>query len=160
MEVLGTVAATADLIGLSIRASKAAKDVVKSFINAPSELVELETKLDRLRASIQQVHSLTEGLCPTSASSGLLSNTGLFLPPEHREILSQGLQTSLGALQKIKSLCDAKQAVTGGKKPGSREDVKRRIRWATLDKRKASRILKEVELAEAKLNHILTVLGV
>lgn len=62
MEAIGATAAIADLLGLSIKASKAAKSLVQSIIHAPEELVELIAKLDRLHSRIRLLQNLSEVL--------------------------------------------------------------------------------------------------
>ncbi|KAI1140197.1 hypothetical protein F5Y05DRAFT_377519 [Hypoxylon sp. FL0543] len=142
MEALGTAAAFAQLLGLSIKTSKAAKSLVQSFANAPDELTRLAEKLDHLHARIEQLHRLGEELPAT----GLL----MLLPAEHQTILSSGLQTNFEALQLVQSLCSARS--------GTSQTVRVRLRWATLDKRRADQILGRVTTAESQLNIILAIL--
>lgn len=143
MEVIGTASALAHLLELSIKASKAAKSLVQSFLNAPEELVQLATKLDHLRSRIEQLHRLEEELP--------VSNSLVLLPPEHQTILSSGLQTNLDALQAIRSLCYTRS--------GASQTVQARLRWATLDKKRTDQILGRVAKAESQLNTVLVILG-
>ncbi|KAI4865861.1 hypothetical protein F4820DRAFT_457939 [Hypoxylon rubiginosum] len=144
MEVIGTASALAHLLELSIKASKAAKSLVQSFLNAPEELVQLATKLDHLRSRIEQLHRLEEELP--------VSNSLVLLPPEHQTILSSGLQTNLDALQAIRSLCYTRS--------GASQTVQARLRWATLDKKRTDQILGRVAKAESQLNTVLVILGI
>lgn len=161
------MSATADLLGLTIKASKAAKSLVHSFLNAPAELVDLEAKLALLRSSLEQIQSLSEDLASTSAPSRKSASHPspttdlLLLSSEHREMLSIGLKTSLEALQSIKSLVDTEEGGSGsGKRVTSLRDVRHRTRWALLDRRKAARIVKDVALAQSELGPMLSVLSV
>jgi hypothetical protein len=121
MEAIGTTAALAQLLGLSIQVSKAAKGLVQSFLNAPKELVQLTIKLDLLDSHIKQLHSLGNEL----SASDLL----MLLPPEHQKMLLKGLQTNFHTLQMIQSLCNSHL--------GKSQTVATRLRWAMLDKKKA-----------------------
>lgn len=143
MEVVGGAAALAELLGVSVKVCKAAKSLVRSFLNAPEELLHLTSKLDRLYLSIKQLHSLGEEL-PESASFVLL-------PPEHQTTLSGTLQANFEAIQTIQDLCDSHS--------GKARTVEKRLRWATFDKKKAGRILRKVAKAESDLNTVLTILG-
>jgi hypothetical protein len=94
MEAIGTATALVELLGLSIKVSKAANSPVKSFFfNAPKELVQLTVKLNRLYSCIEQFHGLGDKL-PASDSF-------MLLPPEHQEMLSASLQTKYEALRTI-----------------------------------------------------------
>ncbi|KAI0836756.1 hypothetical protein F5Y06DRAFT_273291 [Hypoxylon sp. FL0890] len=143
MEAIGTASALAELLGLSIKTSKAAKSLVQSFMNAPDELVRLAEKIDHLHLRIEQLHHLGEEL-PVSDSLVLL-------PPEHQTILSSGLQNNLDALQMVQSLCSARS--------GTSQTVRARLRWAALDKRRAEQILGKVATTESQLNSLLAILG-
>lgn len=165
MEVLGAVAATTELLGLTIKASKAAKSLVHSFRNAPTELIDLEAKLSLLRSSLEQMQSLSEDLASTSTpprTSGSHPTTSILLPSQHREMLQIGLKTSLEALQRLKSLRDAGEGdnMELEKRPASLRDVRHRTRWAVLDKRKAARILQDVALAQSEIDPMLSILSV
>jgi hypothetical protein len=144
MEAIGTVSVLTELLGLSIKVSGAAKSLVKSFLNAPKELVQLTIKLDHLHSRIEQLHNLGEEL-PASDSF-------MLLPPEHQTMLSTSLETNFQALQMIQSLCNSRS--------GKSQTVVTRLRWTMLDKKKASRILGKVAKAESELNTVLAILGV
>ncbi|KAL1872692.1 hypothetical protein Daus18300_004238 [Diaporthe australafricana] len=167
MEILGAVSASADLLALSIKASKAARGLAKSFLNAPTELVDLAEELERLRAKLEQ----TQGLCddiataPTSPSrSESFPTADTLLPPRHRQALHIALQKSLEALQNIQSLCNTEhdEDIHGniGKMPSSLQGVRHRIRWATINKRKASRVLEDVKLAQGGVVDVLHILSI
>jgi hypothetical protein len=144
MEAIGTTAALAQLLGFSIQVSKAARSLVQSFLNAPKELVELTSKLDLLHSHIKQLHSLGNEL----SGSDLLT----LLPPEYQTMLLMGIQTNFHMLQMIQSLCNSRL--------GKSQRIATRLRWATLDKKKAGRILGKVTKAESELNIVLAILGV
>lgn len=166
MEILGAVSASADLLKLSIKASKAAKGLVQSFLAAPTELVELATELERLQGKFEQMQGLCNGIttAPTSPSSSEAFPTAdTLLPPNHRQALYMALQKSLEALQKIQRLCNREhvEGIHGntGKMPASLQDVRHRIQWATINKRKASYILEDVKLAQGGVVDVLHILS-
>lgn len=166
MEILGAVSASADLLKLSIKASKAAKGLVQSFLAAPTELVELATELERLQAKLEQVQGLYDGIAtaPTSpCSSGSFPTADTLLPPKHRQALCMALQKSLEALQNIQRLCNREhvEGIHGnvGKMPASLQDVRHRIQWAAMNKRKAANILEDVKLAQGGVVDVLRILS-
>ncbi|KAK7750373.1 hypothetical protein SLS62_007672 [Diatrype stigma] len=148
MEAVGAAAAIAELSGLSLKAGKAAKGLVQSFRHAPAEIVELNSKLERLHALIQQIDMLCAEL-PAGTDSHML------LPPEHRLLLSLNLQRTLDSLTKIKGACAGAQPAEEGY-----SGLRDRLRWATLDKKKAQRFLQDVRLAESELDIMLQILAV
>lgn len=143
MEAIGTTAALAQLLGLSIQVGEVAKNLVQSFLNAPKELVQLNTKLGILHSHIKQLHSLGNEL----SASALI----MLFPPEHQTMLSTSLQTNLHMLHKIQSLCKSRT--------GKSQTITTRLRWAMLDKKKASRILGNVTKAESDLKTVLAIIG-
>jgi hypothetical protein len=144
MEPISTTAAVVQLLGLSIKVSKAAKSLGQSFLDAPKELVQLKVNLDLLHSRIEQLHDLSEGL-PASDST-------LLLPTEHHTMIATSLQTSFQALQKIQSLCNVRS--------GKSRTVTSRLQWAMVDKKKVDRIQKTVAKTETELNIVLAILGV
>ncbi|KAI0096329.1 hypothetical protein GGR51DRAFT_32419 [Nemania sp. FL0031] len=144
MEAIGTAAALTELLGLSIKVCKAAKSLVESFVHATNELVLLAAKLIHIQSRIEQLRLLGQDVGAT--------NSVLLLPSEHQAVLSAGLQTNLDALQAVQSLCDARL--------GDAETNRTRLRWATLDKKKANRILEKIAKAESDLSIMLAILGV
>lgn len=166
MEILGAVSASADLLKLSIKASKAAKGLVQSFLTAPKELVELATELERLHAKLEQIQALCDGIstAPTlPSSSESFPTEDTLLPPKHQQALYLALQKSLEALQSIQRLCnrDHVEGIHGntGKMPASLQDVRHRIQWAAINKRKASHILEDVKLAQGGVVDVLHILS-
>lgn len=166
MEILGAVSASADLLKLSIKASKAAKGLVQSFLAAPTELVELATELERLQAKLEQIQGLCDGIATapiSSSSSESFRTADTLLPPNHRQALYMALQKSLEALQSIQRLCNRKhvEGIYGntGKMSASVQDVRHRIQWAAINKRKASHILEGVKLAQGGVVDVLHILS-
>jgi hypothetical protein len=142
MDALSAAAAISELLSLSIKVSKAAKNFSQGFLNAPSELVELQSKLDRLQSRIEQLRDLGKRLP--------VSDSALLLPPEHQTLITTSLTSSLEALKSIGSLCDSHT--------GKSETVVTRLRWAVLDKKKAERVLGKVAMMEGELNSMLAIL--
>jgi hypothetical protein len=157
METLGAVSATADLLKLSIKASKPAKGLVQFFVRAPKQLVELGTELERLRAKVEQIQNLCDSIdgiapAPTSLSGPeSFSFADTLLPPHHRYPLHMALQKSLEALQNTQKLCNGQRLENLhwniGKTRATLQDSRYRLQWAAINKRKASRILEDVKLA-------------
>lgn len=143
MEAVGAASAIADLAGLAMKASIAAKHVVQSFINAPTELVHLSSKVDRMRALIDQIDEMNKSL-PITDNSVLLTL-------EHEEMLFLGFRKNFETLGRIQSLCGLSEA-------DSRR-AKVRFHWAVFDKKKATRILKESRILEMDLDIPLHILG-
>lgn len=144
MEAVGAAAAIAELSGLSLKAGKAAKNLVQSFRNAPAEIIDLHSKLERLHALIQQIDMLCAEIPGTDSH--------MLLPSEHRMLLSFSLQKTLDSLTNIKSTCGTQAEGSSG--------LRDRLRWATLDKKKAQRFLQDVRLAESELDIMLQILAV
>ncbi|KAI6090777.1 hypothetical protein F4821DRAFT_227843 [Hypoxylon rubiginosum] len=142
MEAIGATAAIADLLGLSIKASKAAKSLVQSIIHAPEELVELIAKLDRLHSRIRLLQNLSEVLS--------VSDSTILFPHEYNTLFSVGLQLNFETLEKIKSLWDPPT--------GTERHVRKRLRWAALDKKKAAHILQNIKEAESELGFMLNII--
>ncbi|KAI0383313.1 hypothetical protein F5Y04DRAFT_32608 [Hypomontagnella monticulosa] len=142
MEAVGATAAIAELLGLTIKASKAGNDLVQSAIHAPAELVELTKKLDRLHSRINSLQKLIKELS--------IPESAVFFPPEYKELFSIGLQMNYEALENIKSLSDPPT--------GTERHIRKRLRWAGLDKKRATRMLKNIKEAETELDLMLTIL--
>ncbi|XXH03477.1 hypothetical protein Hte_009882 [Hypoxylon texense] len=142
MEAVGATAAIADLLGLSIKASKAAKSLVQSVIHAPEELVELMAKLDRLHSRIDLLQSLSKDLS--------VSDSTILFPPEYNTLFSVGLQLNYDTLKKIKSVLDPPTE--------TERQIRKRLKWAALDKKRATHILRSIKEAESELGFMLNIL--
>lgn len=143
MEAVGAAAALAQLAGLSLQAGKAARSLTKSLLDAPAEITSLVSKVERLRILVAELDSLRTQLPETDGR--------VLLPLEHRAFLSLGLQKTLDSLGCIKSICDDQ----GDRSHG----VRNRLRWASLDKKKAQRLLQEARAAESELDFPLQILS-
>ncbi|KAF7541600.1 hypothetical protein G7054_g445 [Neopestalotiopsis clavispora] len=142
MEAVGAAAAIAELSGLSLRAGKAAKNLMESFVHAPAEIAELNSKIERLHLLIRQIDLLCADL-PAGDSN-------LLFPPQHRALVSLSLQRTLDSLVSLRS---------SGQTP-NQNGVRRRMRWAAMDKRKAQRFLRSIQEAESELDFPLQVLTI
>lgn len=140
MEAVGAAAAIAELSGLSLKAGKAAKNLMQAFVHAPAEIAELNSKIERLHLLIQQIDLLCADL-PAGDSD-------LLFPPQHRALISLSLQRTLDSLMSLKS---SGQTL-------DQYGVRGRIRWASMDKRKAQRFLQSIQVAESELDFPLQVL--
>lgn len=155
MKAVGGTSAIADLAGLAIKTSVAAKHVVQSFVNAPKEVANLSCKCDRLRSLIEQIHSMSREMSAADA-------TNLLLPGEP-ELLSFGLEQSFATLQRIFNLYSYRQQQERG--PGGKPYSKNtttlfgsRLNWALLEKRKPASILQSAKTVEEELESFVTIL--
>ncbi|KAI1385934.1 uncharacterized protein F4822DRAFT_432792 [Hypoxylon trugodes] len=82
MEIMGAAVTVAKLLGLSIKASKAAKGLIQSVIHAPAELVGLAAKLDRIHSCINLLQNIIQELS--------ISDSKIFSPPNIRKLRSIG----------------------------------------------------------------------
>ncbi|KAI1270658.1 hypothetical protein F5Y18DRAFT_369114 [Xylariaceae sp. FL1019] len=142
MEAVGLAAAITELSGLAVKSSRVARDLVQSAIHAPAELVDLTARLERLQCRIQMLQNLGKDLSASDA-------TNLF-PPEYTSLFSVGLQLNYSTLMSIQSVLDP---------PTSAErELRKRLKWATVDKRKVTRILEDIKEAETELDLMLNIL--
>lgn len=65
-------------------------------------------------------------------------------------LFSVGLQLNFETLEKIKSLWDPPT--------GTERHVRKRLRWAALDKKKAAHILQNIKEAESELGFMLNII--
>ncbi|KAF4483713.1 hypothetical protein CGGC5_v007223 [Colletotrichum fructicola Nara gc5] len=143
MEALGAAAAIAQFVKLSFEASELARSVVSSFRHAPAEILELETKLQRLHCLLTQVASMCDELPEAQTRLPLLPN-------HHIGVLSMGMQSILDSLMRLKSVVIVPV--------GGSYSVGDRLRWATLDKKKARNLLQEAQMANDELSIMLQIL--
>ncbi|TPX09083.1 uncharacterized protein E0L32_001655 [Thyridium curvatum] len=143
MEVVGGVAAVTELLSLSIRLSRAAKNLTQSFRNSPNELLELSSKIDLLFSRLHQYENLYSELSAADSSALLLD--------EHHTIFLGQLQSQLLRLQSLKAANEAQLQDT--------PKVKDRLLWATLNKTKADRVIREIKEAVAGVDNMLNILG-
>lgn len=144
MEAIGTASAIADLAGLTIKTSLAAKRLVQSFLNAPAELSRLSAKLDRLVVIVNQIENLPPGLPVSGPGPGLLR-------AEHQVMLSLGLQKNLEVLRSIINVCD--------QQGGRLRDVENRLHWAVLGKKRAKRIVQDIRELEGETDLFINILS-
>jgi hypothetical protein len=140
MEAVGAAAAIAELSGLSLRAGKAVKNLMQSFVHAPAEITELNGKIDRLYSLMQQI-----GLLCAELPAG---DSDVLFPPQHRALISLSLQRTFDSLVGLKSSGQIR----------NQNGVRERMRWAAMDKRKAQRFLESIQEAESELDFPLQVL--
>ncbi|KAI0152851.1 hypothetical protein GGR57DRAFT_469268 [Xylariaceae sp. FL1272] len=143
MEAVGLASAITELSGLTVRCSRAAKDLVQSAIHAPAELVDLTARLERLQCRIQMLQSLGKELS--------VSDTTDIFPPEYTALFSVGLQMNYNILINIQSVLDPPTE--------AERELRKRLKWATVDKRKVTRILADIKEAETELDLMLNILG-
>lgn len=144
MEAVGAAAAIAQLVGLSLTAGKIVRRAVSSFRHTPTEIMELDRKLQSFHTLVMQVASLWDELPETQTSVPLLSDhqIGTF---------SMSMQNISNALNRIKSINEASTEAP--------YDVCDRLRWAVLDKKKAQSLLRNAQAADCELGVILQVLN-
>jgi hypothetical protein len=144
MEVVGGVASIVELSTLSLKIAEASRNLVQSFRNAPTEVMQLNSKLERLHTIIKQIDLLLVELPETESQ--------MLIPPEHHTLLASSLQRALASLTSIVSECDHQD--------GRPQNLRGRLRWATVGKKKAERFLQDARLAELELDVFLQILTV
>jgi hypothetical protein len=143
--IVGAVASVGQLLDQSAKAAASARKIVQSIINAPAEVAQLGAKLDRLRLLLAQIQEFVQ-----EGSSA--KDCDAFFPTSYREMLYNCLKSNADALQAIHSLKSLEDAKSLG--------VKKRVRWATIDKRKAAAIQANIKDAEIELDAAISILGV
>lgn len=143
--IVGAAAAVAQLLTQVTKTAASARNVVHSVINAPAEVTNLAAKLNRLKLLMDQLQKFVQ-----EASNA--SECDYLFPLFYRDLLYNCLKSSTDALQAIQSLAPRE-------KSGS-FSVKRRVRWATIDKRRAVAIQADIKDAETELDAAISILGV
>ncbi|RYP74523.1 hypothetical protein DL771_002997 [Monosporascus sp. 5C6A] len=142
LSIVGATASVAQLLDIARKTSASAWNVSHSIINAPEELAQLAKKLDRLKMIIEQVEKLEE--------KGSTMDLHNFFPAAHRQIVFNCLRSNADTLQALKSF----------QRPSNSKRIDKRLRWATIDKRKAQATMNEVKDAEHTLDVALSILTV
>lgn len=144
LTLIGAAASVAQLLDMCTRIASSSRSLVQSIMHAPGEIQKLAVKLDRLKLLIEQLEGLGKETSVTQISD--------IFPVVHQDMLHSCLKLSANALEKLRSLQNAH-----GTNP---TDVKGRLRWATVDKRKAQAILSQIKEAQEALDLALGILGV
>lgn len=144
--IIGATAALTQLIELCIKSGNKAHRLVQSFINAPTELAQLSTKLDHLQLLLQHIHDLHKDLADSQAE--------YLLPDAHKDLIYRCLQVNVVALENLQALQNAQKPTMNS------SNVKNSLRWAAIDKRKSHAIIEELKGSETSLDVILSILSV
>ncbi|RSL80414.1 hypothetical protein CEP51_006584 [Fusarium floridanum] len=142
LEIIGATAAIAQLLKLAVDIGDQARQLVQSFVNAPTELAELSAKIDRLGLLLHHANELDKDLANANASD--------LIPDAHNSLLYSCLRVSLAALEKVRML----------RGDGGQSSTSHRLRWAAVDKRRAQKVLKDVKESEAALDIVFSILSV
>ncbi|RMJ15394.1 hypothetical protein CDV36_004920 [Fusarium kuroshium] len=142
LEIVGATAAIAQLLKLAVDIGDQARQLVQSFVNAPTELAELSAKIDRLGLLLHHANELDKDLANANASD--------LIPDAHNSLLYSCLGVSLAALEKVRMLHG----------DGGQSSASHRLRWAAIDKRRAQKVLKDVKESESALDIVLSILSV
>jgi hypothetical protein len=144
LSIVGAAASIAQLLDQSTKTAASARKVVQSFINAPAEVTQLVAKLDRLRLMIDRIQKVVEEGSDAKRCDD-------FLPTSYREILYNCLISNADALQALQSV----EFLAKTKSLG----VRKRVRWAAMDKSRAAEIQANIKDAVIELDVAIGILG-
>ncbi|KAK4040116.1 hypothetical protein C8A01DRAFT_15988 [Parachaetomium inaequale] len=134
---VGAAASITQLLALCVKSAKAAKELWESYTDAPDELRQLTGKMDFLNFLLEQIETFGIHLAT--------ENLDHLLPSAHRAIIVAALEGRAAQLARLKSLQQDHRA------------FRSRMRWALLDKARASQILRAVTDTEHGLNTCLAI---
>jgi hypothetical protein len=134
---VGAAASITQLLALCGKSAMAAKQLWDSYSDAPKELQQLAEKLQSLKFLIQQIEAAGSHLAT--------EDMDYLLPLTHRATITASLAGYATQLEQLKSLQRGRHAF--GPK----------LRWALLDKSKASQIIKAITEREHDLNACLAI---
>ncbi|KAK0721279.1 hypothetical protein B0T21DRAFT_453661 [Apiosordaria backusii] len=134
---IGAAASIVQLLTLCANASRATRDLWDSYADAPAELRRLTTQIEMLQHVLQQIHDLGKDLSAEKLDD--------LFPSTHRLTITTVLQDHARQLQDLRSFQRSPEAITS------------KLRWATLDKGKALRLLRAITVAEGDLTTCLAI---
>lgn len=141
MEVLGAVAATSQILTQAISIAKMAREVYHSFQDAPEEIEQVGRSCDRIRFQVEQLRDLGQDLSAADME--------YLFPEPHRLEVYAALQQAVAPLTKLRSLKASEDPTS----------IRSRLCWATMDKDRVKRVMREVSDAQATLNTSLNILS-
>ncbi|KAF6831672.1 hypothetical protein CMUS01_07255 [Colletotrichum musicola] len=141
LEGLGATASAAQLVELCVKCGQTTARIIRSYHDAPKEIKEVAIKVETLKFRIEQVQGIADDLSGTELDD--------LLPEIHRDILLEQLQAHHQALLVIAGLS------TGV----GRQNKGARLQWALVDKRKTSRIMRDLAEVHETLDQILGIVS-
>lgn len=139
--ILGAAASIGQLLDLADKTAKSAWSLARSIANAPTEVTKLAEKLERFKMLVEQTQKQRQDVN--------FVNLDELFPTVYRNILYNLLESNATALESLKSLHPSN--------PATPMTTKGRVRWATIDKRKAKAILADMKDAESSLDTALSI---
>ncbi|KAK1963044.1 hypothetical protein LY78DRAFT_585503 [Colletotrichum sublineola] len=136
MEAIGATAAIIQLLEVCTKCGSVATEVIRAYHDAPRELSDLVSKMDIIRFRIQQL---------TNTQSGSL-DIEAFLPDLISDYFIALLETQYQALLDIK-----RDTISAS---GSIRATQ--FRWATIDRRKAQRVTKELKGINKTMDSVIS----
>ncbi|KAI0508925.1 hypothetical protein F5B22DRAFT_618643 [Xylaria bambusicola] len=138
LTIIGAAASVGQLVDLAGKAATSAWNLTQSIIQAPEEITKLAEKLNRFKLLIEQTQN--QRLDASSIDE--------LFPSDYRDVLYKLLESSVKALENLESVKKAPLI--------SSINVKGRVRWAAIDKRKARDLLADIRDAENSLDTALS----
>ncbi|KAI0971625.1 hypothetical protein F4678DRAFT_460989 [Xylaria arbuscula] len=139
LTIVGAAASVGQLVDLADKAATSAWNLTHSIIRAPKEVAKLAEKLERFKLLVEQTRNQT-----LDASS-----IDELFPSSYRDIVYKLLESNVNALENLESL---QQVPSIGS-----INVRGRVRWAAVDKRKARDLLADIRDAESSLDTALSI---
>ncbi|KAK0610604.1 hypothetical protein B0T17DRAFT_512094 [Bombardia bombarda] len=140
LTAVGAAASITQLLDLCVKSCRTARELWQSFTDAPAELQRVVEKLERMKFCIHQLHEISTRMAGSDVDD--------FFPRAHRATISISLQVQV---KNLNSAWAIRQNQSGS--------FKTKLRWATIEKSKTSRVLKLCLEAEETLNTCLVVVN-
>ncbi|KAK5637154.1 hypothetical protein RRF57_012866 [Xylaria bambusicola] len=137
LTIVSAASSVGQLVDLADKAITSAWNLTQSIIRAP-EVAKLAEKLERFKLLIEQTQNQR---LDTSCIDEVF-------PSGYRDVLYKLLESSVKALENLESIQQAPST--------SSINVRGRVRWASIDKRKARDLLADIRDAESSLDTALS----
>ncbi|GAW17428.1 hypothetical protein ANO14919_068850 [Xylariales sp. No.14919] len=138
LTIVGAAASVGQLVDLADKAATSAWHLTQSIIRAPEEVAKLAEKLQRFKLLIEQTQHQT--LDAPSIDE--------LFPSSYRDVLYKLLESNVKALENLESVQHVPSI--------SSINVRERVRWATVDKKRARGLLADIRDAESSLDTALS----
>ncbi|RWA09416.1 hypothetical protein EKO27_g5689 [Xylaria grammica] len=138
LTIVGAAASVGQLVDLADKAATSAWNLTQSIIRAPEEVAKLAEKLQRFKLLIEQTQHQT--LDAPSIDE--------LFPSSYRDVLYKLLESNVKALENLESVQHVPSI--------SSINVRERVRWATVDRKRARDLLADIRDAESSLDTALS----
>ncbi|KAI0413478.1 hypothetical protein F5X98DRAFT_378725 [Xylaria grammica] len=138
LTIVGAAASVGQPVDLADKAATSAWNLTQSIIRAPEEVAKLAEKLQRFKLLIEQTQHQT--LDAPSIDE--------LFPSSYRDVLYKLLESNVKALENLESVQHVPSI--------SSINVRERVRWATVDKKRARDLLADIRDAESSLDTALS----